>query len=481
MRKQYILIMALLAGFTPAGLSAQTQQAELRDSENAEADKLISTITEERKEDAAKKINTMQDFRKKQFVNPNADTLSYTYTDFEQEVLEYSLTLKQSVAKQVAMKKAMQVAKTSFLPSVDASGNYSYRINDYEMPFGDFSVPMKHDAYSAGFSVMQPVLAGGSILYNYKGQKIQNEIATQGIELTRDNVILAAENSYWGTAAQKEMYGVMCHYSEIVGLLLKVLQDRYDDGMISKTDLIQMEVRKKEAEMQRLNAYEAYKIAMQNMNVLMGKQPTDSIGVAESIAKSLPTPELASTETVFNFRPDLNISKLNVDYQKNQIRLATAKYNPTLAIGYQGAWGTQMLNVNGDTQFNHSFVVSLKVPLWRWGARCKQYAVQKALYNQAQFAMQDKQDQISKELAAAWTKLEESKKRIDIAAKNCKLADENLELNTFSYSEGRLSILDVLSAQLTWIQAYTNLVQSHYQEKIAHANYKKAAGTRYIK
>ena len=467
MKKQFILTAALLTGLAPVSLSAQSQ-AVSHDS--------VAVISAQ---NAA--VNPIQDFRKRQFVNPNVDTLSYTYDSFEQHVLEYSQTLKQSVAKQIAMQKAMQVAKTGFLPSVDASGNYSYRINDYEMPFGDFSVPMKHDSYSTGFSVMQPVFAGGSILYNYKGQKIQNDIADKSVELTKDNVIYAAENSYWSAAAQKEMYGVMSHYSEIVGLLLKVLQDRYDDGMISKTDLIQMEVRKKEAEMQLLNASEGYKIALQNMNVLMGRVPTDSINVAESIAKSTPTPDLANVDNVFNLRPDLSISKLNVDYQKNQIKLATAKYNPSLAVGYQGAWGTQMINVNGDTQFNHNFLVSLKVPLWRWGARFKQTAAQKALYNQARFALQDKQDQISKELASTWTKLVESKRRIDIAEKNCKLADENLELNTFSYTEGKLSILDVLSAQLTWIQAYTNLVQSHYQEKIALANYKKAAGTRYQK
>ena len=472
MKRQYISLIALLAGFIPAGMSAQTQVVTSEDDVTIKNDVKAAAAT----------VNALNDFRNRDYVNPNVDTLSYTYADFEKGVLEYSKTLKQSVSKQVSMKKAMEVAKTGFLPSVDASGSYSYRINDYEMPFGDdFSIPMKHDAYSAGFSVMQPVFAGGSVLYNYKGQKIQSNIASQSVELTKDNIILAAENSYWGAAAQKEMFQVMTRYSEIVGYLLKVLQDRYDDGMISKTDLIQMQVRKKEADIQRLNAYESYQLAIQNMNVLMGRVPTDSINVAESISEKTAIPELANVNSVMSVRPDLAISKLNVDYQKNLIRLTTAKYNPTLAVGYQGAWGTQMLNVNGDTQFNHSLVVSLKVPLWRWGARFKQTASQKALYNQSLFAFQDKQDQISKELASAWTKLKDSEIRVGLTEKNCKLADENLELNTFSYSEGRLSILDVLSAQLTWIQAYTNLVQSHYQSKIALATYKKAAGSRYMK
>ena len=469
MKKQYILKFALLAGLMPASLSAQTEKVTLIDA-SSDAQKSATTSY----------MTSVNDFKHQQFVDPATDSLSFSYDEFENQVLDYSLTLKQSVAKQVAMKKAVQVAKTGFLPSVDANGNYSYRLNDYEMGFGPGNnIPMEHDAYSVGFSVMQPIFAGGSVIYNYKGQKIQHNIAEQSVELTKDNIIFAAENSYWSAAAQKEMYLVMSHYSEIVGQLLDVLQHRYDDGMISKTDLIQMQVRKKEAEIQKLNAYEAYKISMQNMNVLMGRDVNDSIGVSESVSDRVATPELANLEAVMNVRPDLTISKLNTDYQKNLIRLSTTKYNPTLAVGYQGAWGTQMLNINGDTQFNHSIVVSVKVPLWRWGARFKQTASQKALYNQSVYALQDKRDQVSKEVIAAWTKLTDSEQRIDLSEKNCKLADENLELNTFSYSEGRLSILDVLSAQLTWIQAYTNLVKSHYQAKLALATYKKAAGLRY--
>ena len=79
-------------------------------------------------------------------------------------------------------------------------------------------------------------------------------------------------------------------------------------------------------------------------------------------------------------------------------------------------------------------------------------------------------EDVRKRMALVWEDAEE----------NCKLAEENLDLNTFSYTEGKLTILDVLSAQLTWIQAYTNLIQSYYEQKIALADYRKATGIRYL-
>ena len=76
-------------------------------------------------------------------------------------------------------------------------------------------------------------------------------------------------------------------------------------------------------------------------------------------------------------------------------------------------------------------------------------------------------DNITQEIMTAWTNIVESASQIDIARANLEVARENLSLNTFSYNEGLLTILDVISAQLSWLQAYTN-------QKVAIAAYHKA-------
>lgn len=402
------------------------------------------------------------------------------YTSFEQAVLEYSQSVKQSQAQQTAMRKAMQAARTSFFPAIDASGSYQYRVNDYDLNFGSMALPMEHDSYSADVTVSQPVYAGGNIYHTYKAQQIQSSIADKGVDLTTDNVIYAAENSYWGAVAQRHMYLTMCRYTDIVNELVELLRHKYDDGLISKTDLIQMEARLSEARLQQSNSYENYRIALQNMNILMGKDPMNDILPKDSISTVNPLPELIDTETALTVRPDYAISSLNVDYQKRQVKLAAAKYNPSLSVGFQETWGTQMLNLNGDTRFNSTFFVSAKIPLVRWGARFKSTAAQRALLLDKQYAMQDKRDQISKEIAGSWTRMNESAQQISHAIESCRLAEENLDLNTFSYTEGKLTVLDVLSAQLTWIQAYTNLIQTYYKQKISIAEYRKATGMRYM-
>ena len=82
-------------------------------------------------------------------------------------------------------------------------------------------------------------------------------------------------------------------------------------------------------------------------------------------------------------------------------------------------------------------------------------------------------DNITEELSAALTKLTETESQVKTAKENMSLANENLDLATFSYNEGKASMVDVLSAQLSWTQAHTNLINAYLAEKMAVAEYKK--------
>ena len=127
--------------------------------------------------------------------------------EYKERVLEYSRQIKQSSEERIAMQHAIKAAKTGFFPSVDFSGSYQYRINKYDLDFGPgMSVEMDH-------------------------------------------------NTYWTAAARKGMYDVMCQYVDIVGELANVLTIRFNDGQISKTDLLQVESRLKEAELNKSSAY----------------------------------------------------------------------------------------------------------------------------------------------------------------------------------------------------------------------------------
>lgn len=399
-----------------------------------------------------------------------------TLDSYKEKVLDYSRQIKQSSEQRVAMQEAMRTAKTAFFPAIDFSGNYQYRINKYDLALGSTGIEMDHNTYNLGATVSQPIYMGGKIYNNYKAAQIQSEIAGKSEELTVDNIIYSADMNYWSAAARKGMYDIMCQFVDIVKELEKVLEMRFNDGQISKTDLLQVRSRLKEAELNKSNAYKEYQIALQNMNILMGKSPMDPVSLADSITQVISLPSVKDdAENILSNRPDYSISQLEIEYQKRMVNIAKSKYNPSLSIGFQGSWGTPMLNVKGSEQiWTPTLMATLKIPIFHWGARSKEVNSQRAILRSKEYALDQTRDRISQEVANAWTSLSENTKQITLAKEACQIAEENLELNTFSYNEGKLPILDVLSAQLSWIQSYSSLIQTWYQQKAALAQYNKA-------
>ena len=66
----------------------------------------------------------------------------------------------------------------------------------------------------------------------------------------------------------------------------------------------------------------------------------------------------------------------------------------------------------------------------------------------------------------------EISKKLEIVYSSLDIAKDNLTLNTFSYRP----FIVVLSAQVSLLQAYTNVVSVIYQYKVALAEYAKALG-----
>ncbi|MCM1031731.1 MAG: TolC family protein [Oscillibacter sp.] len=404
----------------------------------------------------------------------SAQTKTLSVAEYRQKVLDYSQQIKQSAEQRMAMQEAMRTARTAYFPQLDFSGNVQYRINDYEMDFAGVKIGMASETYNVEAGLVQNVYGGGAVRNRYKAAEIQRDIAQKSEELTVDNIVYAADVSYWSTTAKKDLYLVISQYVDIIRSLEKVVMDRFTDGYISKTDLLQVQSRLKDAELQKSNAYKAYQIALQNLNILMGQSPQNAVEISDSITMLQALPPQAGAEAVWENRPEYGIAGLNVDYQKKQLKLTQSKYLPVLSVGIKETWGTQMLNIDGSTMWNSIAFASVSIPVFHWGARSKDVNMQKAVLRSREYDLQMTKDQITQEVSNAWTNLTENTKQIRVVEEACKLAEENLDLNTFSYTEGRLPVLDVLSAQVTWIQAYSNLIQTWLQQKVSLADYNKA-------
>ena len=398
-----------------------------------------------------------------------------TVEEYRAKVLDYNQDIKQSREAVKAAIYALKGVKTGFFPKLQLSGNYSYQVEDVEFMQG---VDLKHNNYSAEAALSQNVYAGSMVRKQQEAAKLQKAIARLGEELTTDNIVYAADVSYWTLAANESLFYISQEFVLIVKELDGIVQKRFDEGAISKTDLLMVKTRLKEAELQESTRNMNYQTAMQSFKIMMGVPLEEKWVIIDSIQKPVIVPGLQPLEVALKRRADYQIAVQDFNLTKQQTKIIRSKYLPQLAVGVKETWGTPLINVSGDEKFATVAFAKLSMPIFNWGEK-RQYVKQnRTMETSKELAMSKVEDQVKEELANAWVKLNENWKQVEIANSTLEIARENLKLNTFSYNEGKLPILDVLSSQATWLQAYTNVVSANYQYKVAYAEYVRILGGR---
>lgn len=401
----------------------------------------------------------------------DAQTLSVE--QYRQKVLEYNQDIQKSQQAVNGALYSLKGIKTGFFPKLDITGNYSYQLEKVEFLPG---TDLKHDNYGVEAGLVQNVYSGSAVRKQYDVAKLQHAIAQLSVEHTVDNMIYAADVSYWSVAANRNLYELSEQFVQIVRELYEIVNKRFEEGAISKTDVLMVQNRLKEAELQLNTNSTNYKTALQSLNIMMGVEPDAAVVLTDSIQKVLWAPKQEGLNKALERRADYQSAIMGIEMAKLQTDMARSKYLPQLAVGIKEKYGTTLLNVDGKAQWATTAYAQINIPVFHWGEMRQNVRLSRTQEWTKELERSQLKDQVSKELNNAWVNVIEISKKLEIVYSSLDIAKDNLTLNTFSYNEGKLPIIDVLSAQVSWLQAYTNVVSVNYQYKVALAEYAKALG-----
>ena len=401
----------------------------------------------------------------------DAQTLSVE--QYRQKVLEYNQDIQKSQQAVNPALYSLKGIKTGFFPKLDITGNYSYQLEKVEFLPG---TDLKHDNYGVEAGLVQNVYSGSAVRKQYDVAKLQHAIAQLSVEHTVDNMIYAADVSYWSVAANRNLYELSEQFVQIVRELYEIVNKRFEEGAISKTDVLMVQNRLKEAELQLNTNSTNYKTALQSLNIMMGVEPDAAVVLTDSIQKVLWVPKQEGLNKALERRADYQSAIMGIEMAKLQTDMARSKYLPQLAVGIKEKYGTTLLNVDGKAQWATTAYAQINIPVFHWGEMRQNVRLSRTQEWTKELERSQLKDQVSKELNNAWVNVIEISKKLEIVYSSLDIAKDNLTLNTFSYNEGKLPIIDVLSAQVSWLQAYTNVVSVNYQYKVALAEYAKALG-----
>ena len=391
---------------------------------------------------------------------------------YRAKVEAYSQLLKQQREKTRASQLATKIAHTGFLPQISLQADGTLNLNDlraWNEPVGEY----RNHTYQGQFVVSQPLYSGGSLRAQQRMTQADERLENCQEKLTLDQLHFQSDAVYWNAAASLAMLQAADNYQQIVKEQYRLTQDRFTDGMIDRTDLLLISTRLKEAELQYIKARQNHTLALQKLNILMGHEPEAAVDSLTRIDEPVVCTSFLPLQNVLERRADFQRTAINITKSQAQRKNALSQFNPQLSMYFSGGWATATPNLGYDVSFNPIVGIHLSVPLFQWGARLKTNRRQKALIQIQRLQQSYVADGIKEELAEAQVGLEETACQVKTATENMKLAEESLDLISFSYTEGKANMVDVLSAQISWTQARTNLINAYLAQKMAVARYQQ--------
>lgn len=416
-----------------------------------------------------------------------------------------------TIAKEKTNAASYQVSasRANYLPKISATGFYFYndatlaqKIEGGELPtfvpdgkggmapnrgyavMPDIPLELKLDgAYNAALQVKQPIFMGGKITAAYNMAKKGEEMAKVNEKLSELEVIVECDEAYWNCVKAASMIKTALQYQETLQELHRMVQNAVDEGMKHRKDLLSVQVKMNEAELNLTRAENAYRLATMNLNHVIGEPLNRLTRVEDSFDEnnelSIMAESFDNAEQIdVTLRPEYSLLSKQIELKEQQVKLVRSDFLPN--IGVMGSFGySNGLKMNGEKLLDgtsFSALVSVSIPLFNWGEGINKIKGAKLQSTIAQMQLQDTEEKMTLEATKALNELNEAQLEVSLTAKSVEQAQENMELSKDRYDAGMETLSDYMEAQTMWQEAVSSNVSAKAALNLSKTKYLKATG-----
>lgn len=393
--------------------------------------------------------------------------------------LEHNITIRRNRINVESTQEDVKTAKADFLPSL--SGNISQRIvNRPNSASGtiisgdNITTSESKTSYngSYGIDANWTVYNGSKRVNTLKQQQLNSRIA----ELTVDE----SENSIEENITQ--LYVQILYSAEAVKVNESTLevsrkefergQELFNAGSIASSDLAQLEAQVSNDNYQLVTSQttlQNYKLQLKQLLELDGDfemdlflPPLDD----SSVLIPLPTKDDVY-QTALNLRPEIESSKLNIEASDMNIKIARARYIPSLSLSA----GIGTTNANGNDfsfseqvkqNWNNSIGLTLSIPIF--DKRQTKSAVNKAKLQRqtSELDLMDNQKTLYKTIESLWLSANSAQQQYVAATQKLKSTQASYALVSEQFNLGMKNTVELLTEKNNLLSAQQETLQAKY-------------------
>lgn len=423
-------------------------------------------------------------------------TTGVTWAQESQKPLTLEESIKIALERNLKLHSAMEgVAGSEFRRKAAMTdffskwtGQYGYTFYNSPVTVGYVAITLPtgnvintdREIYNLSTTISQPLFAGGSILSNYRNEKLGVDISKTDVETVKRDIILLVREGYFNILRAEKFLDVAQQTVKQFSAQLEVTKAFFEVGIVPKNDVLQAEVRLANAKQALVRTENDVVLAKSSFNSLLRREidtPLQIIDILEYSPFSLRFEE--SLKEALEKRPEIRTANLKIAQSKEGVKIAKSGFFPTINLlgnysrvsdepllgGYRGERWT----VQGLATFT----------LGDWGKTAYKVGESKVKVTQGEDSKVQLIEGITLEVKNDYQIILVAEKNISVSEKAIEQAEENLRMNEERYKYQVATATDVLDAVILLALARVNYYGALSDFNIAKARLERAMGRMY--
>jgi outer membrane protein TolC len=365
-------------------------------------------------------------------------------------------------------------SEAAFYPRLDMQGGYTMQLESQAVEINGRSA----ETQQADFAYANAALV--YTLYDFGRRDARRNSAQSSADAEESNLVTREQDTsmqiiatFYGILETEKLVKASEEEALQVSEHLRIASVMFDQGVVTRNDVLQAEVRLASAKQKLLSIRNRLDNLRFQLNFLTGADPTVREDLVEQLEIPAETVAVPEPKKALEKRPEIRALKKRIESSEYDLRESNSAWYPEifsrLALDY-------VQNDRVREQTIMSATVGLKMNIFDGYATttAKQRAV--SIKARADESLRLAEAQFQLELATAVNDSRVARERIAVTETAIRQSEENLRINKDRYQARVGTATDVLDAQTLLTQSKTEHYSSIYDLQVAVARIKRAMG-----
>ena len=333
------------------------------------------------------------------------------------------------------------------------------------------NVSMMKNGTIASITAVQPVFAGGQIVNGNKLARVGEDVSLLQLQLSENEVEKTTAQYFWQAVTLQEKMKTVNAAETFLAGISKDVELAVQAGVITRNDLLQVQLRQNEVESQKVKLQNGISIIKLLLSQYCGLRDT-SFAVAYTMETTPSLPLKRNHREALVSTTEYRLLDKQVEAATLQHRMEVGKNMPSVAVGA----GYNYHNMLGNDHTFGMLFATVSVPISGWWGGSHAMKRQKIELSKAQEQLADNSEMLLIRMQKSWNDVEEAYQQLGIAQRSIEQAEENLRLNLDYYRAGTSKMSDLLEAQMLYQQAQDRRVEAWADYQTKMLEYRQSVG-----